>query len=463
MRKVALPLLLLLSLTVFASPPPQLQGSFRRPQKNGWIFVHLQGSPSQIGFQHGYLLSAEIEDFLRVERVSLPHDSGRDWAFFREAAQTVFLPHIEAQYREELQGIADGMHAHGAQADLVDILVLNAWVELSPYYTNWYDKQRPLLNAAALPVPEHCSAFVATGKYTRDGRPVIAHNNWVDYSAGSRWNIVFDIVPASGHRVLMDAAPGLIDSGDDFGMNDAGMVITETTISHFSGFDPAGIPEFVRARKAMQYATNIDEFAAIMKEGNNGAYANTWLVADMHGNEIGSLELGLKHVTLQRTKDGYFVGSNFPANPELIRDETNFPTAEKNISENARHARWTQLMEQNKGRIDIAAAQRFLGDHYDTVDKVSAPSERTLCGHIDLSARGSQPWEPAYGPAGTAQNKATDATMALHMSMTAAMGHACGLDFHASKHIGDHPEFAWQKDILRDLAAHPWTTFTIAK
>jgi hypothetical protein len=462
MKKAAL-LFLLLSLTVFASLPPQMHGSFRRPEKNGWIFVHLHGKPAQIGFQHGYLLAAEIQDLMRVARVALPHDSGKDWPFLRNAAETVFLPHIEAQYREELQGIVDGLHARGATMDLIDIVVLNAWMEISPYYTNWYDKQKPLLSAANRPTPEHCSAFVATGSYTRDGRPVIAHNNWIDYSAGSRWNIIFDIVPAAGHRILMDGAPGVIDSADDFGINDAGLVITETTIGHFSAFDPAGIPEFVRARKAMQYATNIDQFTAIMKEGNNGGYANTWLLADMHANEIGSLELGLQHVTLERKKDGYFAGSNFPSNPDLIRDETDFPAANKSISANARHLRWDQLMAENKGRIDLTAAQGFLADHYDTFDQVNQPNERTLCGHIDLSARGSGAWQGPYGPAGTAQNKATDATMALRMSMTAAMGHACGLDFHAARHLREHAAFAWQKEILRDLDAHPWTTFTIAR
>jgi hypothetical protein len=462
MAKAALSFLLL-SLSLLGGAPAELKNSFRRPEKNGWIFVHLQGQPSQIGFQHGYLLAPEIQDLLRVERVALPHDSGKDWAFFREAAQTIFLPHIESQYREELQGIVEGLHARGATVDLVDIVILNAWPELSPYYSNWYDKRKALVGSAARPVPEHCSAFVASGSYTRDGHPVIAHNNWVDYSIGARWNVIFDIVPAAGHRVLMDGAPGVIDSGDDFGMNDAGMVITETTIGHYFGFDPAGIPEFVRARKAMQYAANIDQFAAIMREGNNGAYANTWLVADMRANEIGSLELGLKHVTLERAKDGFFAGSNFPSNPDLIRDETDFPSADARISENARHARWNQLMAENKGRIDLATAQRFLADHYDTVDQVNAPSERTLCGHIDLSARGSNPWQPAYGPAGAVQNKATDAAMALRMSLTAAMGHGCGIDFRASRHLREHPQFAWQKEILRDLASHPWTTFSIAR
>jgi len=58
----------------------------------------------------------------------------------------------------------------------------------------------------------------------------------------------------------------------------------------------------VRARKAAQYSSSIDDFARIMKEGNNGGYANTWLIADIGKNEIGQLELGLKNVTLERKK-----------------------------------------------------------------------------------------------------------------------------------------------------------------
>ena len=159
----------------------------------------------------------------------------------------------------------------------------------------------------------------------------------------------------------------------------------------------------------MQYSSSIDDFARIMKEGNNGGYANTWLVADNKNNEIASLELGLKHVTLERTKDGYFVGANFPANPELIRDEARQFSGERyGISANARHVRWDQLMAENKGKIDVAAAQRFLADHYDTFDKKIEPDERTLCGHIDLSPRGSKPWQPEYGPAGAVQNKAAN-------------------------------------------------------
>ena len=62
------------------------------------------------------------------------------------------------------------------------------------------------------------------------------------------------------------------------------------------------------------------------------------------------------------------MGSNFPANPKLIKEETDFDANDKSKSENARHTRWLQLMEQNKGKIDVAAGQRFLADHFDTFE-----------------------------------------------------------------------------------------------
>lgn len=439
---------------------PRLRKASRQPARNGWTFVHLEGTPAEIGYQNGYLLAPEIEDLKGTVELEATHPTHKDWNFFRDAARNMMWPHIEREYREELQGIADGLNARGIKLDLWDVVAINAAEEWS-YYVKEYDKQHGIQPPATLAAPEHCSAFVATGSYTKDGKVVIAHNDWTNYLDGERWTIVYDIVPKKGQRILMDGLPGVIHSADDFGVNSAGIIITETTISGFSGYDPKGIPEFVRARKAMQYSKSIDDVARIMKIGNNGGYANDWLIADTRRNEIASLELGLKNVTLERKKDGYFVGSNFPINPQLASQETNFKMTDKGSSANARHARWEQLMAENKGRIDVAAAQRFLADHYDTFDKKQEADERTLCGHIDLSSRGSEPWMPPYGIAGAVQNKVADATLAAQMSFTAAAGHACGHDFNAAEHLKLHPEFAWQKPYLHDMKAYPWTEFSI--
>ncbi|HWC97793.1 MAG TPA: C45 family peptidase [Candidatus Sulfopaludibacter sp.] len=464
MRRTAvlLPLLVLgLAYTLVSKDPhldPRLKKASRAPERNGWIQVHLEGTPGQIGFQHGYLLAPEIQDNLKAISMEMMHDEKKDWNFFRKAAQDVLWPHVEQEYRDELNGIVEGLAARNVKMDIWDVVALNAWLEL-PYYDKWYDKNhgRPTSNPA---VAEHCSAFAATGSYTKDGRVVIGHNNWTSYSSGERWNIVFDIVPAKGNRIVMDGMPGLIHSGDDFGLNSAGIIITETTISEFNGFDPDGVPEFARARKAMQYSASIDDFERIMKDGNNGGYANNWLVADRKNNEVASLELGLKNVILKRTKDGFFVGSNFPADPKLAKEETTFNLEDKSHSDNARHARWLQLMDQYKGKIDIAAGEKFLGDHFDTYENKVDPGERTLCGHVDLSPRGMPTWQGPYAPVGAVQNKITDAAGAEKMTLTAALGHACGLHFKAAEHLAKHPEYAWFKPTLKDMDARPFTKFT---
>lgn len=463
MRRTAVFSLLLLGLafTLISKDPqpdPRLRRASRSAERGGWIQVHLAGAPGDIGFQHGYLLANEIRDTFQDVSTEMMHDEKKDWEFFRKAARDVLWPKVDQEYRDELNGIVEGLKARGVELDLWDVVALNSWLEL-PYYDKWYDKSHG--TAPSNPgVAEHCSAFVATGSYTKDGRVVIGHNNWTSYASGERWNIIFDIAPAHGNRFLMDGMPGLIHSGDDFGVNSAGIAITETTISEFSGFDPNGVPEFVRARKAIEYSNSIDDFARIMKDGNNGGYANNWLVADRKNNEVASLELGLKNAVLERTRDGFFVGSNFPADPKLMKEETNFNAEDKSSSENARHIRWLQLIEQYKGKIDVAAGQKFLADHFDTYENKIDPSERTLCGHVDLSPRGMPTWQTPYAPVGAVQNKVTDAAGMEKMSLTAALGHACGLHFKAAEHLAKHPEYDWYKSILNDMPARSWTRFT---
>ena len=135
------------------------------------------------------------------------------------------------------------------------------------------------------------------------------------------------------------------------------MMVTETTITGFSLFDPKGKPEFVRARKALQYASSIDDYVQIMLDGNNGGYANDWLLGDNKTGEIARFELGLKMHRVWRTKDGYFVGSNFPSDPELIKKETDFnPNEHGQLDERA--ARALGAADANQQRTDRRRAWR---------------------------------------------------------------------------------------------------------
>ena len=142
---------------------PRLKGAHRKPEVNGWVFVRLEGSPAEIGFQHGWLLAREIEDLHKVTVLNSTHDSNKDWPFFRNVAEKILWPRIEQEYRDELQGITDGIRARGSKLDLWDVVAVNASIELG-YYVCWYDKQRGAKPPPSATVPDRCSAFVATGR-----------------------------------------------------------------------------------------------------------------------------------------------------------------------------------------------------------------------------------------------------------------------------------------------------------
>ncbi|MGC2637419.1 MAG: C45 family peptidase [Acidobacteriaceae bacterium] len=441
------------------SQDPRLKGAYTF-QRAGWTYVHLEGSPEQIGFQHGYLLGPQIADALNVFKVEDEHNTKRDWQFYRDAAKNMFWSHIDAEYRAELQGIADGAQARGVKVDVWDIVALNGTMELAEYYVPWLDKQQHAKNAPPIQAPSHCSAFIATGSYTKDGKIVIAHNNWSSYAEGSRWTMMFDIVPEHGHRILQDGVPGMITSNDDFGINDDGIMITETTISKFEGWNSGGIPEFVRSRKALQYADSIDDYVRVMIQGDNGGYANDWLIGDRKTGEIAYLELGLQHTPVWRKKDGYFISSNFARDPGVLKDETpGFHYDDLSYSSNARRVQWEQYMAEYKGQIDVELAEKFLGDHHDSYSHAVSPDQRTLCGHVDDSKEGmSDDWGPYY-PAGAVQGKVTDSDLAAKMEMVAHAGHPCGEDFLAKPFLAAHPEYSWMAPILVDMKSGPWTEF----
>lgn len=470
MKRYIIPVMLMLSVMISCSGPSsrktalthdQMMAKASRAEKNGWIAVHLEGAPEVIGYQHGYLLADEIIDLRGALKVLDENSTGRSWEFFRNESYRMFWNDIPAEFQEEMNGIVKGVNAKlgEGKTDIKDLVAINSTLEMAGYYVPWLDsleKPRP---------PERCSAFAATGSWTKDGKIVMAHNNWSEYIEGQRWNIIMDIVPQKGNRIIMDALPGFIHSGDDFNINSAGLIVTETTISAFKGFDTTGVAEFVRARKAIQYSSTIDEWAAIMKERNNGGYANDWLIGDNKTGEIARLELGLKNQFLERTSDGYFVGSNFPVNEKLVKEETSFDLSSRDESANMRRLRWEELMKENKGKIDIESAKAFMGDHYDMNRSQVRAGRFSLCGHIDEDEAGKKEmsWEGAFFHAGAVQGKATDGSLARDMKFWAIMGHPCGQPFIAKTFLEAHPEYNYEKDFLRDMPGQVWTLFASGK
>ena len=163
--------------------------------------------------QHGTLMATEIAGYVRCFAAQQSSkDPAGAWAQTRRLTNALFLRKFDAEYLEEMKGIADGAAAAGATfdgrpIDLIDIVALNCWAEidtldggLEAMPTGLEGMRFPTPKAKAMPAAkaEHCSAFAATGPATADGKIVFGHitmfalypsrfyNVWLDVQARPR-------------------------------------------------------------------------------------------------------------------------------------------------------------------------------------------------------------------------------------------------------------------------------------
>jgi hypothetical protein len=346
--------------------------AYRYPSA-GWIYLHIEGAPYERGYQHGHLMAREIPEYL--ERSAADLGSKEQWEQYRTTANALFLRGFDKEIMEEMRGIADGASDAGAKwqdrrIDLMDIVVANVTVELGEL--RWavsttatglegLNLQKPAY-ARTDSVMDHCSAFAATGPATRDGKMVIGHTTWWSLTLSEQTNVMLDIKPTSGHRMLIQSYPGGIESGTDWYQNDAGVVLTETTIRQ-TPFNMQGTPIAFRARMAIQYGGNIDEVVQQLGTRNNGLYTNEWLIGDAKNNEIAMYELGTNKSRLWRSSKnewfggtpGFYWGDNnakdLDVNLENYPDPKGPPDYIPYVP-GPRDLAWQSLFATYKGQID---------------------------------------------------------------------------------------------------------------
>jgi len=349
--------------------------AYRYPSA-GWIYLHIEGQPYERGYQHGYLMAREIPEYLERCAADLGTNAA-GWGALRTQASALFLRGFDREILEEMRGIADGASDagtkwQGRRLDVVDIVVSNITVELNELRSamavtptgletlkfsppTYYDKKRDS-------VLDRCSAFAATGPATRDGKMVIGHVTWWPLTLAEQTNIWLDVKPENGHRVLMQSYPGGIESGTDWYQNDAGIVLTETTIRQ-TPYNPQGTPVAFRARMAIQYGGSIDQVVQQLGTRNNGLYTNEWLMGDAKTNEIAMYELGTAHTKLWRSGNnewfgdtpGFYWGNNnakdLSIRTEYLPDPQGRPEYIPYVPQ-PRDLAWQSLYRKYRGQID---------------------------------------------------------------------------------------------------------------
>lgn len=217
-------------------------------REEGLTILELEGSPSQIGLQHGASLKEEIH---LIRSKFIGYLSRKKWPLFGRVLYWLLMilsrtmnRYIPNELREEMLSVAKG-----ASVPYYFILLLNVLDDL--------------LNILS------CSSFaVIRGGHTICGRN-LDYDIFTDLM--THLNTVFVYRPKDGYPFISLAWPGYI--GCVTGMNANGLILTSHT-SYTSDKSRKGIATGLLYRYAIQYASSIEEIEGVITKakrtiGNN--------------------------------------------------------------------------------------------------------------------------------------------------------------------------------------------------
>jgi isopenicillin-N N-acyltransferase-like protein len=215
--------------------------------------LHLQGTPAEIGYQHGMLLAREIRDCLEFYR-----------GIFALSEQELLLQgqqfgkiieDFNASYATEIRAVADG-----AAMDARLLFALNSRSEI-------------FNNSSAKNKVAECTAVF-------NRRLCVLAQNW-DWSEKLQSLVVdMQIDRQDGHRIRMLTEPGIIGK---IGLNQAGLGVCLNILSSKDHLD--GVPVHILLRAVLD-STSLDQARKILLDNCRGK-ASHILVADSEGGCFG--------------------------------------------------------------------------------------------------------------------------------------------------------------------------------
>lgn len=215
-------------------------GKGRLEMIEGTRVLFLEGSPEEMGGQHGALLKDEVKNLIdRIVYgvgVGSSFDKGRWFLGEIEEAQSRLEPFIDERYLREMDALAAAAGVHQQEA------------RLSNFFPELF----------------HCSGFALHGKATAGGR--MFHGRILDYlrGLGLEQNAVVMIVnPDQGNSWVNVGYAGFV--GSVTAMNEKQLAIGEMGGRGEGNWD--GKPMAQLMREVMERADTIEEAVAIMEEG----------------------------------------------------------------------------------------------------------------------------------------------------------------------------------------------------
>ncbi len=310
--------------------PPSWQPVAAHREDHGIIrVVWQQGTPYEMGYQHGQYLHDEIAA-LGSEVLSALRFAGRGLALGRLAAGRSFPDVVE-----ECRGLSDATQDIGMTMDACLVLA----------YGDIYQE----IFANTLPNVlfwDGCSQWVAAGDATKDGR--IYHGSTLDNDKKPidyivNHPVVFVRQPNDGLPHVFITYPGVV--WPNWGLNVAGLTLGLDSLHPKSADELplVGRSEVQLMGQILKTATSFTEARQVMETQPSGR-ANLIMATDSKTQEAGVFEVIGKTIGVRPLQpNGVLYTTNHAVLPETF-DHQQFPVSESSLT---RFKRFAQLMEPN--------------------------------------------------------------------------------------------------------------------
>jgi len=309
----------------------------------------LQGTPREVGRQHGEALRSMIRAHLELiytqgaQRSNLAPETGRRWALAFGPMIGEAAPH----FLEEIEGVAEGAGIERAEALLLQV------------------RQEVAHVARFGAVDLECTSFAVSGPYTRAGTTFAGQN--ADLAGGiEAFSAVLTFAVTGKPAVMMLVPAGQISY---LGISSEGLS-ADANFLRSAGWR-TGFPRYLLTRLAIEQPTLKAAVDAALTPRR--ASSRNLLLADRTGAMVDIETTAQEHGLAWG--DGCLVHANHHVLPGMGGHET--ATAEERHNSGCRQDRIAALMEEHRGRIDATVLKTVLRDHANRPHSICAhPGER---------------------------------------------------------------------------------------
>ena len=310
--------------------------------------VEVSGTYFEMGFQYGSACP-EIREMIRIMSQLLETDLEK-----LKTLSANYLPAIQG-YNQDLMDEIRGI-AEGAKVAIEEIVLLNAWYELS------------IFNAAT--AVAGCTSFAAKGESTADGKLIIGQN-WDVGPALEDMLVLLKMRPDDGANILALTSAGALGL---IGLNSAGISVNGNLLMHKDYVSPGEIvPHNVISRKTMS-SKNLGKVINTIMSAKRGPAVHQ-LFGSSQGDVI-SIEVTPDDLGFLYPVDDIFTHAN-----NFVTERFKYGDIVANLLPDSfiRIKRLDDLMRGHKGNLSVDLMKELLQDHNNYPD--------SICRHADEELR----------------------------------------------------------------------------